>query len=216
MGVSGVCDPQAKGLDSPRQRRPCSLGRDRPDTIASHRHRPLGRDEVRGAENGARLASSSTSKSTRPGGLLVVCDYTPPDDSGRFTALHSTEAEQHASFAAAGFVEGGTHLILNGPAAARRGDRRGMSRPRFCRRCDGSTSDSRPTGGGSRETDGRNRGSSRIGVGSVAGYRHRRDTRDAKHRAPGGELCSSSPATSTACGRACRAARRGSWRFDDG
>jgi SAM-dependent methyltransferase len=50
----------------------------------------------------------------RPGGLLVVCDHTPPDDSGRFPGLHSTEAEQHAAFAAAGFVDIGTHLILNG------------------------------------------------------------------------------------------------------
>jgi len=50
----------------------------------------------------------------RPGGLLVVCDHTPPDDSARLTALHSTEAEQHAAFAAAGFVDIATHLILNG------------------------------------------------------------------------------------------------------
>ena len=50
----------------------------------------------------------------RPGGLLVVCDHTPPDDSARFTALHSTEAEQHAAFGAAGFVDIGTHVVSNG------------------------------------------------------------------------------------------------------
>jgi SAM-dependent methyltransferase len=50
----------------------------------------------------------------RPGGLLIVCDHIPPDDSPRLTALHSTEAEQHRAFAAAGFVDVGTHLFLNG------------------------------------------------------------------------------------------------------
>lgn len=50
----------------------------------------------------------------RPGGLLIVCDHIPPDDSPRSTALNSTEAEQHSAFATAGFVEVGTHLVLNG------------------------------------------------------------------------------------------------------
>jgi SAM-dependent methyltransferase len=50
----------------------------------------------------------------RPGGLMVVCDHTPPDDSARFTTLHSTEAEQHAALAAGGFVDVSTHLVLNG------------------------------------------------------------------------------------------------------
>jgi SAM-dependent methyltransferase len=50
----------------------------------------------------------------RPGGLMIVCDHTPPDDSARSTALHSTEAEQHAALGAGGFVDVGTHLVLNG------------------------------------------------------------------------------------------------------
>lgn len=40
----------------------------------------------------------------RPGGVLVVCDHTPPDDSERFRALHATVDEQHAALAAAGFA----------------------------------------------------------------------------------------------------------------
>jgi len=50
----------------------------------------------------------------RPGGLLVICDHEPPDDSARFTALHSTEPEQHAALAGAGFGQVTTHLSLNG------------------------------------------------------------------------------------------------------
>ena len=50
----------------------------------------------------------------RPGGLMIVCDHMPPDNSGRSTALYSTEAEQHAAFVAAGFVDVKTHLIVNG------------------------------------------------------------------------------------------------------
>lgn len=46
----------------------------------------------------------------RPGGLLVVCDHVPPTDG----TIHSTEAEQHASLDAAGFIDVGTHLLLNG------------------------------------------------------------------------------------------------------
>lgn len=50
----------------------------------------------------------------RPGGMLVVCDHAPPDNSPRMIALHSTEAEQHQAFADAGFVAIRTHLTLHG------------------------------------------------------------------------------------------------------
>jgi cyclopropane fatty-acyl-phospholipid synthase-like methyltransferase len=50
----------------------------------------------------------------RPKGLLLVCDHAPPDASARFTALHSTESEQHAALRAAGFVDVRTQLVLNG------------------------------------------------------------------------------------------------------
>ncbi len=52
----------------------------------------------------------------RPGGLLIVCDHTPPEDRPHVTALHSTEAEQRAALAlaAAGFVQVGTALVLKG------------------------------------------------------------------------------------------------------
>jgi SAM-dependent methyltransferase len=50
----------------------------------------------------------------RPSGLLVVCDHTPPDDSARAVALCATEAEQHAAFSTAGFVDVGTQLSCNG------------------------------------------------------------------------------------------------------
>jgi SAM-dependent methyltransferase len=50
----------------------------------------------------------------RPGGLLVVCDHTPPDNSSRFAPLHSTEVEQHAALASAGFADVETHLVSNG------------------------------------------------------------------------------------------------------
>lgn len=50
----------------------------------------------------------------RPGGLLIVCDHVPPPEGSPFAALHSSEAEQHANFASAGFAEITTHLNLNG------------------------------------------------------------------------------------------------------
>jgi ubiquinone/menaquinone biosynthesis C-methylase UbiE len=50
----------------------------------------------------------------RPGGVLVVCDHVPPSDESRLASLHSTEAEQHAAFAAAGFVDVTTHFVLKG------------------------------------------------------------------------------------------------------
>jgi SAM-dependent methyltransferase len=50
----------------------------------------------------------------RPGGVLVVCDHNPPDDSARATALNSTEAEQHSALRTAGFVEVRTQLVVNG------------------------------------------------------------------------------------------------------
>jgi SAM-dependent methyltransferase len=61
----------------------------------------------------------------RPGGLLAVCDHEPMDSSPRLTALHSTEAEQHRSFADAGFIAIKTHLSLNGLylCSGRRSDR---------------------------------------------------------------------------------------------
>ena len=50
----------------------------------------------------------------RSGGLLLVCDHVPPDETSRMTALHSTEHEQHAAFDSAGFVRVTTHLVLDG------------------------------------------------------------------------------------------------------
>lgn len=50
----------------------------------------------------------------RPGGLLAVCDHAPPDERARSIALFSTEREQHAALAGAGFVEIATHRSLNG------------------------------------------------------------------------------------------------------
>ncbi|HEY5925638.1 MAG TPA: class I SAM-dependent methyltransferase [Kofleriaceae bacterium] len=47
-------------------------------------------------------------------GVLLVSDHDPPDDSARFTALHSTQAEQHAALASAGFVDVRTELVLHG------------------------------------------------------------------------------------------------------
>jgi len=48
------------------------------------------------------------------GGLLLVCDHVPPDESSRSTALFATEAEQHAALADAGFVRVKTELLLRG------------------------------------------------------------------------------------------------------
>ncbi len=50
----------------------------------------------------------------QPGGSLIVCDHIPPNDRPQVTALHSTEAEQHAALTAAGFADVGTHLLLKG------------------------------------------------------------------------------------------------------
>jgi len=41
----------------------------------------------------------------RAGGLLVVCDHDPFDDTPRMTSLLATEAEQHAALASAGFTD---------------------------------------------------------------------------------------------------------------
>jgi SAM-dependent methyltransferase len=50
----------------------------------------------------------------RSGGMLLVCDHVPPDATARMTALHSTEAEQHAALIAAGFVDVTTHALVRG------------------------------------------------------------------------------------------------------
>jgi SAM-dependent methyltransferase len=50
----------------------------------------------------------------RPGGLLVVCDHNPMDDSWFHTNLASTEAEQHAAFRAAAFADVTTVLVIHG------------------------------------------------------------------------------------------------------
>jgi len=50
----------------------------------------------------------------RPGGMLVVCDHEPFDDSARNRALLATEAEQHAALHAAGFVQIATHARVRG------------------------------------------------------------------------------------------------------
>jgi ubiquinone/menaquinone biosynthesis C-methylase UbiE len=50
----------------------------------------------------------------RPGGLLIVCDHTPPDDSARMTALHATEAEQHSALSSAGFDQVKTVTVERG------------------------------------------------------------------------------------------------------
>lgn len=39
-----------------------------------------------------------------PGGMFVVCDHAPTDDSPRQQAISATEAEQHAALAEAGLV----------------------------------------------------------------------------------------------------------------
>ena len=49
-----------------------------------------------------------------PGGLLLVCDHVPPDQSERMIALHSTEEEQHVALRSAGFVHVKTELLLSG------------------------------------------------------------------------------------------------------
>lgn len=48
------------------------------------------------------------------GGLLLVCDHVPPDESSRSTALHAAEEEQHAAFIEAEFVRVKTELLLRG------------------------------------------------------------------------------------------------------
>ncbi len=68
--------------------------------IRHKRHVPLLYAQVRGL--------------LRPGGLLVVCDHAPMDDSPRQRALHSTLDEQHAAFGSAGLVEVTTHLFEHG------------------------------------------------------------------------------------------------------
>jgi len=50
----------------------------------------------------------------RPGGMLVVCDHEPFDDSARNRALLATEAEQHAALHAAGFAQIATQARVRG------------------------------------------------------------------------------------------------------
>jgi SAM-dependent methyltransferase len=50
----------------------------------------------------------------RPGGMLVVCDHEPFDDSPRAHALLATEAEQHAALHAAGFAPIATQARVRG------------------------------------------------------------------------------------------------------
>jgi SAM-dependent methyltransferase/uncharacterized membrane protein len=51
-----------------------------------------------------------------PGGLFLVCDRTPEDDSPRSTALFMTEQEQVAALTAAGFVD--VQLVMAADALA--------------------------------------------------------------------------------------------------
>ncbi len=69
--------------------------------------------EVRHKRHVPRLYSQVL-RLLRPGGLLAICDHTPPDDSARYRALHSTVLEQHAALAGAGFARVTTHLTLHG------------------------------------------------------------------------------------------------------
>ena len=48
------------------------------------------------------------------GGMLVVCDHDPFDDTPRMTSLLATEAEQHAALAAAGFTDVATEARAHG------------------------------------------------------------------------------------------------------
>lgn len=49
----------------------------------------------------------------QPGGRLLVCDHVPNYASPRSSDLHSTETEQHAALAAAGFIEVETLLSID-------------------------------------------------------------------------------------------------------
>lgn len=68
--------------------------------------------ELRHKRHAAALYAQALSL-LRPGGLLSVCDHMPKDDP-RSRALHATETEQHSAFAAAGFEDVTTHLLING------------------------------------------------------------------------------------------------------
>jgi len=48
------------------------------------------------------------------GGMLIVCDHDPFDDTPRMTSLLATEAEQHAALAAAGFTGVATEARAHG------------------------------------------------------------------------------------------------------
>lgn len=50
----------------------------------------------------------------RPGGVLLVCDHVPADDTPRRRALFATEEEQHAALRSAGFERVATRLLLSG------------------------------------------------------------------------------------------------------
>jgi len=50
----------------------------------------------------------------RPGGVLLVCDHVPADDTPRKRALFATEEEQHAAMRSAGFERVATRLLLSG------------------------------------------------------------------------------------------------------
>jgi SAM-dependent methyltransferase len=50
----------------------------------------------------------------RPGGVLLVSDHVPADDTPRKRALFATEEEQHAAMRSAGFERVATRLLLSG------------------------------------------------------------------------------------------------------
>lgn len=50
----------------------------------------------------------------RPGGVFLVSDHTPFDETPRSTALLATEAEQHAALRGAGFSHVETVLVVHG------------------------------------------------------------------------------------------------------
>jgi SAM-dependent methyltransferase len=69
--------------------------------------------EVRHKRHAPRLYSQLRPL-LRSGGLLAICDHTPPDDRARSHALYSTVLEQHAALTGAGLARVTTHLDLHG------------------------------------------------------------------------------------------------------
>jgi SAM-dependent methyltransferase len=51
---------------------------------------------------------------TAPSGLVLICDHTPWDDTRWSTTLFMSEQEQRQALSAAGFVEVGVALSING------------------------------------------------------------------------------------------------------